>query len=81
MVPWRSSISLGFIPAIVKYRSLWAEILIVSLVLQVIGLVTPLFFQVVMDKALTNHVMKTLNVIAIELVVSYVFEAALTCMR
>lgn len=70
-----------FIPAIVKYRRLLGEILLVSLVLQLIGLVTPLFFQVVMDKVLTNHAMKTLNVIAIGLITSYLFEAALTGIR
>lgn len=70
-----------FIPAIVKYRRLLGEILLVSLVLQLIGLVTPLFFQVVMDKVLTNHAMKTLNVIAIGLIASYLFEAALTGIR
>lgn len=70
-----------FIPAIVKYRRLLGEILLISLVLQLIGLVTPLFFQVVMDKVLTNHAMKTLNVIAIGLITSYLFEAALTGIR
>lgn len=70
-----------FIPAIVKYRRLLGEILLVSLVLQLIGLTTPLFFQVVMDKVLTNHAMKTLNVIAIGLITSYLFEAALTGIR
>ena len=54
-----------FIPAIVKYRRLLGEILLISLTLQLIGLVTPMFFQVVMDKVLVNHAMKTLNVIAI----------------
>jgi len=70
-----------FIPAIVKYRKLLAEILIISLVLQLIGLVTPLFFQVVMDKVLVNHALKTLNVIAIGLVISTIFEATLTAIR
>lgn len=70
-----------FIPAIIKYRRLLGEILLVSLVLQLIGLTTPLFFQVVMDKVLTNHAMKTLNVIAIGLVMSNLFEAALTGIR
>lgn len=51
-----------FIPAMVKYRKTLGEVLLISLVLQVIGLVTPLFFQVVMDKVLVNHAMKTLNV-------------------
>ena len=36
-----------FIPAIVKYRKLLSEVLLVSFFLQLIGLATPLFFQVV----------------------------------
>ncbi len=70
-----------FIPAIVKYRRLLGEILMISLVLQIIGLITPLFFQVVMDKVLVNHAMKTLNVIAIGLVTANVFDALLTGIR
>lgn len=70
-----------FIPAIIKYRTLLAEILLVSFVLQIIGLITPLFFQVVMDKVLVNHAMKTLNVIAIGLIVAIVFEAVLSGIR
>lgn len=70
-----------FIPAIVKYRKLLGEILLVSFVLQIIGLVTPLFFQVVMDKVLVNHALRTLNVIAIGLVCAILFEAALTGIR
>jgi len=70
-----------FIPAVVKYRKLLGEILLISLVLQIIGLVTPLFFQVVMDKVLTNHAMKTLNVIAVGLVCATLFEAVLGGLR
>ena len=70
-----------FIPAIVKYRKLLLEVLLISLVLQLIGLVTPLFFQVVMDKVLVNHAMKTLNVIAIGLICATVFESILTGLR
>ena len=70
-----------FIPAIVKYRRLLAEILLISFVLQLIGLATPLFFQVVMDKVLVNHAMKTLNVIAIGLICATVFEALLSGIR
>ena len=67
-----------FIPAVVKYRKMLGEILLISLVLQIIGLVTPLFFQVVMDKVLVNHAMKTLNVIAIGFIAATVFEVVLT---
>ncbi|WP_321945844.1 type I secretion system permease/ATPase [Paraburkholderia sp. J10-1] len=70
-----------FIPAIVRYRRLLGEILLISLVLQVIGLVTPMFFQVVMDKVLVNNAMKTLHVIAIGLICAMLFEAALTGIR
>lgn len=70
-----------FIPAVVKYRKLLGEVLLVSLVLQLIGLITPMFFQVVMDKVLVNHAMKTLNVIAIGLLCATVFEVLLSGIR
>lgn len=70
-----------FIPAVVKYRKLLFEVLIVSFVLQLIALITPLFFQVVMDKVLVNHAMQTLNVIAIGLMCSMIFEVVLTAIR
>ena len=44
-----------FIPAIVKYRALLIEVLLVSFALQLFGLLTPLFFQVVMDKVLVHR--------------------------
>jgi subfamily B ATP-binding cassette protein HlyB/CyaB len=39
-----------FIPSLVKYRKLLGEVLLISLMLQLFALVSPLFFQVVMDK-------------------------------
>ncbi|SIO72645.1 ATP-binding cassette, subfamily B, HlyB/CyaB [Burkholderia sp. GAS332] len=70
-----------FIPAIVKYRRLLLEVLSVSLVLQLFGLVSPLMFQVVMDKVLVNRTYSTLNVVCIALLVSSVFEVLLTGLR
>ncbi|NML31742.1 type I secretion system permease/ATPase [Paraburkholderia antibiotica] len=70
-----------FIPSIVRYRRLLGEILLISLVLQIIGLVTPMFFQVVMDKVLVNHAMKTLHVVAIGLIFATLFEAVLNGIR
>nr|WP_284502687.1 MULTISPECIES: type I secretion system permease/ATPase [unclassified Caballeronia] len=70
-----------FIPAVVKYRKTLGEVLLLSLTLQIIGLVTPMFFQVVMDKVLVNHAMKTLNVIAMGLIAATLFEAVLTGIR
>lgn len=70
-----------FIPAIVKYRRLLLEVLGISLVLQVFGLVSPLMFQVVMDKVLVNHTNSTLVVVCIALFVSSTFEVMLTGLR
>lgn len=70
-----------FIPAIIKYRVLLGEVLFVSLALQCFALVTPLFFQVVMDKVLVHRGFTTLDVIAVGLTVIVVFEIGLGALR
>jgi ATP-binding cassette, subfamily B, bacterial HlyB/CyaB len=70
-----------FIPAIVKYRRLLLEVLGVSLVLQLFGLISPMMFQVVMDKVLVNRTYSTLNVVCIALLISSIFEVLLTGLR
>ena len=70
-----------FIPAVVKYRKLLSEVLVVSLVLQLFALITPLFFQVVMDKVLVHRGFSTLDVIAVGLLVVVTFEVTLTALR
>lgn len=70
-----------FIPAIVKYRKLLGEVLLGSFALQLFALVTPLFFQVVMDKVLVHHGLTTLDVIATGLLGIMLFESALSTLR
>lgn len=70
-----------FIPAIVKYRKLLGEVLLVSFCLQIFALITPLFFQVVMDKVLVHRGFSTLDVIAVGLLVVSVFESILSGLR
>jgi subfamily B ATP-binding cassette protein HlyB/CyaB len=70
-----------FIPALVKYRRLLGETLLVSCVLQVLALATPLVFQVVTDKVLVHRALSTLDVIAIGLLVVSVFDAVLSGLR
>ncbi|WP_175796680.1 type I secretion system permease/ATPase [Burkholderia anthina] len=70
-----------FIPAVVKYRKLLLEVLAISFVLQIFGLVTPLMFQVIMDKVLVNRTYNTLAVVGITLFLSSTFEVALTGLR
>ena len=70
-----------FIPSLVKYRRLLGEVLVVSLFLQLFALVSPLFFQVVMDKVLVHRGVTTLDVLVIGLTVVVVFESILTILR
>ncbi len=70
-----------FIPSVVKHRKLLGEVLVVSLFLQLFALVSPLFFQVVMDKVLVHRGLSTLDVLVIGLVVIVLFESALTVLR
>ncbi len=70
-----------FIPALVKYRHLLGEVLLVSFVLQLFALVSPLFFQVVMDKVLVHKALTTLDVLVTGLVIVVVFESVLSAVR
>ncbi|HIH6738425.1 TPA: alpha-hemolysin T1SS ABC transporter permease/ATPase HlyB, partial [Escherichia coli] len=70
-----------FIPAIIKYRKIFIETLVVSVFLQLFALITPLFFQVVMDKVLVHRGFSTLNVITVALSVVVVFEIILSGLR
>src|SRR5205809_955053 len=70
-----------FIPAIVKYRKLIGEALVASAALQVFALLTPLFFQVIVDKVLVHKGLSTLTVIATGLLAAVVFESVLSVLR
>ena len=70
-----------FIPAIVKYRKFFGEVLIASLFLQLFALLTPLFTQVVIDKVLVHKGFTTLHVLAVGMITMAVFEALLGGLR
>jgi subfamily B ATP-binding cassette protein HlyB/CyaB len=70
-----------FIPSIVKHRKLLGEVLLVSTFLQLFALVSPLFFQAVMDKVLVHQGLTTLDVLVLGLAVVVIFESVLTVLR
>ncbi len=70
-----------FIPAIVKYRKFFGEVLMASFFLQLFALLTPLFMQVVIDKVLVHKGFTTLHVLAIGMIALAVFEALLGGLR
>jgi len=70
-----------FLGAIHKYRHLLSEVLVASFFLQLFGLVSPMFFQVVIDKVLVHRALSTLDVLVIGLVAISVFETVLGILR
>src|SRR5262249_40244951 len=70
-----------FLGAIHKYRHLLSEVLVASFFLQLLGLVSPLFFRVVIDKVLARRALSTLDVLVIGLVAISVFETVLGILR
>jgi subfamily B ATP-binding cassette protein HlyB/CyaB len=70
-----------FVPSIVKYRHLLGEVLVASLFVQLFALITPLMFQVVMDKVLVHQGFSTLAVVCTGLVGVAVFGFVLSALR
>ncbi len=70
-----------FLPSLVKYKKIFWEVIIASFFLQLFALLTPLFFQVVMDKVLVHRGFTTLDVLAVGFFVVIVFDAILGGIR
>ncbi|HEY9626996.1 MAG TPA: peptidase domain-containing ABC transporter [Coleofasciculaceae cyanobacterium] len=70
-----------FIPAVWQYRKLLGEVLLASLVLQVLGLASPMLTQVIIDKVIVHESLSTLHVVAIALLGVGIFEAILGVIR
>ena len=70
-----------FLGAIHKYRRMLGEVMLASFFLQIFALVSPLFFQIVIDKVLVHRSLSTLDVLLVGLVTISVFEAVLGILR
>jgi ATP-binding cassette subfamily B protein len=70
-----------FLPAVWQYRGLLTEVLVTSLILQVLGLTSPMLTQVIIDKVIVHSSLSTLHVIAIALLGVGIFEAVLGIIR
>lgn len=70
-----------FYNEILKYKQVMAEVMLGSFVVQLFGLITPLFTQVILDKVIVHRSMSTLNVLGIAFVVVAIFEFMLNLTR
>ncbi|WP_135075103.1 type I secretion system permease/ATPase [Terasakiella sp. SH-1] len=70
-----------FIPAFMKYRRLFGEVLLASFFLQVFAVISPLFFQVIIDKVLVHRGLTSLDVLIIAMIAVGIFEVLIGGLR
>ena len=70
-----------FFNEIFRYKKIIGQVLLGSFVVQLFGLVTPLFTQVILDKVLVNRTIATLDVLAVAFVIVAIFELLLNLAR
>lgn len=70
-----------FFPAILKYKALFGQVLFISLVLQLFGLLSPFFTQIIIDKVLVHRSINTLNMLLIGMIVANVFQVGMSVVR
>ncbi|HXV21609.1 MAG TPA: peptidase domain-containing ABC transporter [Desulfuromonadales bacterium] len=70
-----------FIPEIIKHRRIWRDVLLASLAIQLVGLATPLFTQVIIDKVIVHQTQSTLMVLGVALVMFMAFTSVMTWLR
>ncbi|KAB0680369.1 peptidase domain-containing ABC transporter [Aureimonas leprariae] len=70
-----------FLPELAKQRRLFADVVVAALMLYGLGLATPLFFQLVIDKVLVHEGYATLMVLTVAISLALAFDAAFTFLR
>jgi ATP-binding cassette, subfamily B, bacterial HlyB/CyaB len=64
-----------------RHKGVWRDVLLASLFIQLIGLTTPLFTQVIIDKVVVHQTGSTLVAIAVGLVMFLLFNAGMSWLR
>ncbi len=70
-----------FAQELLRHRGIWRNVLFASFFIQLVGLTTPLFTQVIIDKVVVHHTESTLIVIAVGLAMFMLFNAGMTWLR
>ena len=70
-----------FVPELMKHKGIWRQVLVASLAIQLVGLATPLFTQVIIDKVVVHHTQSTLWAVGVALAMFMLFSAVMTWLR
>lgn len=66
-----------FLPTIYKFKGQLISVLVAALIIQLLGLLSPMMTQIVVDKVLVHFSKSTLYVLTVGLAISYIFELVL----
>lgn len=70
-----------FIPELLKHKLIWRDIVLASLGIQLVGLATPIFTQVIIDKVIVHQTHSTLIALGIALAMFMLFTTGMTWLR
>lgn len=70
-----------FIPEALRHKSLFAEVGLAALLMHVLALASPVFFQITLDKVIGNQAIDTLYVLAGGVFVAFTFNAIIEYLR
>ncbi|MEP0871006.1 ABC transporter transmembrane domain-containing protein [Trichocoleus desertorum AS-A10] len=70
-----------FLRLLWPYRGVLLQIILASLLIQIFGLITPLFTQIILDQVVTQKSLLTLNVFAIGILIFGIWSITLTTIR
>jgi subfamily B ATP-binding cassette protein HlyB/CyaB len=70
-----------FARELLRHRGVWRDVLLASLFIQLIGLTTPIFTQVIIDKVVVHQTTSTLVVVAVALGMFMLFNAGMSWLR
>lgn len=70
-----------FLPDLLKHKKVWRDVLLASLVIQLLALGTPLFTQTIIDKVVVHRTESTLIAVVFGMAVFMIFSAMLTWVR
>lgn len=70
-----------FIPEILRHKILFAEVALAALIMHVLALASPIFFQITLDKVISNQAIDTLYVLAGGVFIAFTFNATIEYLR
>jgi len=70
-----------FFAELLRHKTIWRDVLLASLIIQLMALATPIFTQIVIDKVIAHHTTSTLIVVGTALGIFVVFTAVMSWSR